>query len=96
MSAYMIIQATVTKPEQFAEYVERTPAVVAQYGGRYLALGRDIDRLEGDWEHQSLVISEWPSMDAAREFWNSSEYAELKNVREGAVEVSVLLVNGLS
>ena len=95
MPAYMIVQATVTKPEQFAEYAERTPGVVEQYGGRYLALGRDIDKLEGDWDYQSLVISEWPSMDAARAFWRSSEYAELRKVREGTVDVSVLLVEGL-
>jgi len=95
MPAYMIVQATVNKPEQFAEYAERTPEVVGQYGGRYLVMSRDVDKLEGDWDYQSVVISEWPSMDAAREFWNSSEYAELKKVREGTVEVSVLLVNSL-
>ncbi len=26
MSAYMVVQATVTKPEQFAEYAQRIPA----------------------------------------------------------------------
>ncbi|MCY4211763.1 MAG: DUF1330 domain-containing protein [Gammaproteobacteria bacterium] len=94
MPAYMIVQATVTKPEQFAEYAQRMPALVAKYGGKYLALGGAVEKLEGDWDHQALVISEWPSMDAARTLWHSDDYAELKKVREGAVDVSVLLVEG--
>jgi len=94
MPAYMIVQATVTKPEQFAEYAQRMPALVAKYGGKYLALGGAVEKLEGDWDHQALVISEWPSMDAVRTLWHSDDYAELKKVREGAVDVSVLLVEG--
>jgi len=90
----MIVQATVTKPEQFAEYAQRMPALVAKYGGKYLALGGAVEKLEGDWDHQALVISEWPSMDAVRTLWHSDDYAELKKVREGAVDVSVLLVEG--
>ena len=31
-------------------------------------------------------------MDAARDFWNSPEYAEVKKFREGAAEVDVYLV----
>ncbi len=95
MPAYMIVQATVTNPEQFTEYAERTPALVEKYGGRYLALGSDVEKLEGDWDYQSVVISEWPSMDAARAFWHSAEYEELKKVREGALDATVLLANGL-
>ena len=95
MSAYMIVQATVTNPEKFAEYAERTPAVVEKFGGRYLVLGRDVDTLEGDWEHQSVVISEWPSMEAARRFWQSPEYEELKQTRKSALDAVVLLVNGV-
>ena len=43
----------------------------------------------GSWNHG--VVSEWPSMDAARAFWNSDAYIELKKLREGAADVSVYL-----
>lgn len=95
MPAYIIVQATVTNPEGFAEYAKRTPAVVAKHGGRYLAKGRDVEALEGAWDHQSVVISEWPSMDAARAFWRSDDYEALKQTRAGALEATVLLVNGV-
>lgn len=95
MPAYMVVQATVTKPEQFAEYAERMPALVEKFGGTYRVLGGEVETLEGDWGHQVLVISEWPSMDQARKMWHSDEYAELKKVREGALDVTVLLADGL-
>ena len=39
MPAYMVVQATVTKPEQFTEYAERMPALVEKFGGKYRVLG---------------------------------------------------------
>ena len=95
MPAYMIVQATVTKPEQFAEYAQRMPALVEKFGGRYQVLGGEVETLEGDWSYQALVISEWPSMQQARKMWHSAEYAELKKVRAGALDVTVLLADGL-
>lgn len=95
MPAYMVIQATVTNPGQFAEYAQRVPAMVEKYGGSYRALGGEVETLEGEWDHQALVISEWPSMEAARTFWHSDEYAELKKAREGALDTTVLLTDGL-
>ena len=91
----MVVQATVTKPEQFSEYAQRMPALVEKHGGRYRALGGEVETLEGDWGYKVLVISEWASMDQARAFWHSDEYAELKKVRQGALDVTVLLVDGL-
>ena len=95
MPAYMVVQATVTNPEQFAEYAERMPALVEKYGGKYRALGGEVETLEGDWGYQALVISEWSSMDQARTMWHSDDYAQLKKVRKGAVNVTVLLADGL-
>ena len=91
MGAFMIIQADITDPEQFKEYAMRTPAVVAAHGGRYRVMRGDMEQLEGPDDARKVVVSEWPSMDAARAFWNSDEYAELKKLREGAADVSVYL-----
>ena len=95
MPAYMVVQATVTKPEQFAEYAQRMPALVEKHGGRYRVRGGEVEILEGEWGYQALIISEWSSMDAVRTFWHSDEYAELKKTREGALDVTVLLADGL-
>ena len=95
MPAYMVVQATVTNPDQFAGYLERIPAMVEKYGGRYRTEGGEVETLEGEWGYQALIIVEYPSMDQARTMWHSDEYKELKKLREGAVDVTVLLADGL-
>lgn len=91
MGALMVIQANITNLEQFIEYSKRAPALIAKYGGRYRCMRGEVEQLEGESDARKLVISEWPSMDAAREFWHSDEYAELKAVREGAADIQVYL-----
>ena len=92
MGAFMIIKANITDPEQFLEYAKLAPALIARYGGRYRCMRGEVEQLEGNPDNRKIVVSEWPSMDAAREFWNSDDYEELKKVREGAAEIDVHLV----
>ena len=92
MGAFMIIQAEITDPGRFMEYARRAPALIEKYGGRYRVMRGECEQLEGPPDQRKIVISEWRSMDAAREFWNSPEYEELKRMREGAADVDVYLV----
>ncbi len=92
MAAFMIIQANITDPERFLEYAKRAPALIEKYGGRYRVMRGLSEQLEGPKDDRKIVVSEWPSMDAARQFWNSPEYEELKQMREGAADVDVHLV----
>jgi len=92
MGALMIIQANITNPEQFMEYAKRAPALIAEYGGRYRSMRGEVEQLEGKPDNRKIVVSEWPSMERAREFWHSDAYNELKAVREGAAEIDVYIV----
>ena len=92
MGAFMIIQADITDPEQFMEYAKRAPALIEKFGGRYRCMRGQVEQLEGKPDNRKIVVSEWPSMEAAQSFWNSDEYTELKKVREGAADIDVNLV----
>ncbi len=92
IGALMVVQATITDPEKFVEYAKRTPALVAEYGGRYIAMRTTSEVLEGDPDNRKQVVSAWPSMAAAKAFWDSEAYAELKTYRAGAAEVQVTLI----
>jgi uncharacterized protein (DUF1330 family) len=48
MSAYVIVDITVTDPAGYEEYKKLAPAAVAAYGGKYLARGGRVETLEGD------------------------------------------------
>ena len=92
MGAFMFIQADISDPEQFMEYAKQAPALIAKFGGRYRSMRGEVEQLEGNPDNRKIVVSEWPSMDAARTFWNSDEYEALKKVRDGAADIDVYLV----
>ena len=66
MPAYVINDMVVTDPELFERYKQLSPPTVAQYGGRFLARGGQIENLEGDWSPRRVVIIEFPSLERAR------------------------------
>ena len=95
MAAYLIVQVTVTDPDRFADYRAAVPAVIANYGGRYIIRGGDVEAFEGSHDGRRLVIVEFPSMDRARAFWQSPEYREVRRLREGAAIMDVVAVEGV-
>jgi uncharacterized protein (DUF1330 family) len=96
MPAYMIVEARIADLDRFRPYAEANPALVARFGGRYLAIRTATEALEGDWNGAKVVVSVWPDMDAARRYWHSPEYAALKRMREGTGTFRVILVDGLA
>ena len=95
MSAYTIVRGKVTDMQRFVAYIKAVPAVVEQYGGRYLVQGGELEILEGPSDESKIVIHLWPDAEAARAFWSSPEYLEVKRLREGAGEFQVALIEGV-
>ncbi len=96
MPAYVISDVSINDPEAMERY--RTPAAasIAQYGGRYLARGGPIERLEGEWTPQTIIIVEFPSIEQARTWYRSPEYADALAFRNQALKRDLILVDGVS
>ena len=95
MTAYIVVEVTVTDPEGFAPYRDMVPATVAAYGGKYLARGGALTPLEGGWDPQRITVLEFPSVERARAWWDSAEYAEAKAIRQRTTETKMLIVEGV-
>lgn len=95
MTVYMLVQAHITDRERFGEYAKTNAPLVAKFGGRYRVLGGAPELLEGDDLEQRWAISEWPDREAAHRFWNSPEYAQVRQLREGTGTFVVTLVDTL-
>ena len=95
MTAWLVVTAHVHDCDVFlAGYAPAAAALVKEMGGRYVVRARGAETLEGpSADGASTVVSEWPDREAARAFWNSPEYHEVKKLREGIAEVTVLLVS---
>jgi len=95
MSAYVILQIEVTNPEKNAKYREIAAPIVEKYGGKYLARGGRMEVVEGQ-SLPRIVVVEFPSMDAFRQFYDAPEYQAAKALRQSATRGTMLVVEGLS
>ena len=95
MPAYVIADVEVTAPELFAEYRELVVPTVNAYGGRYIARGGATEVLEGDRVPNRTVIIEFPSMEQAKAWHDSEEYAHPKDMRIRATNSHVIVVEGI-
>ncbi|MCH8820489.1 MAG: DUF1330 domain-containing protein [Acidobacteria bacterium] len=96
MSAYCIFDITqVVDEEKLGEYRQRVGATVEQYGGRYVVRGGEFEVVEGDWHPVRLVVLEFPSLEKARQWYNSEDYRELKELRLAATHSNAVIVEGL-
>ena len=93
MAAYVIGEVEITKPDVIKRYGSMVAAAVDKYGGRYLARGSVPQVLEGGPAHRMLVI-EFETMEQARRWYESPEYAEAKAVRQGASNLRLVLIEG--
>lgn len=95
MTAYIVIHVEVTDSDQYRAYTQLTPAIVAQYGGKFIVRNGPKVTLEGPEETHRLVILEFPSMQQAQAFYHSPEYAEAKAVRAHAASARFVAIEGV-
>jgi len=95
IGAYMIVSGKNYDTKDLGPYVASLPPIYRQFGGRYVALSSKYDVMEGSSDAQAIIISAWPSVDAAKKFWRSPEYAKSKDLREGIGEFDVVVLPAL-
>jgi len=96
MPAYLLVEAKVSNPVAYERYKKMAQEAIAQYGGRYLVRGGQVEILEGNWgEPERLVIVEFDSVEQVKKFYNSPEYVAAREARKGAADFNVLVVEGL-
>jgi uncharacterized protein (DUF1330 family) len=94
MPAYVIVDLEVIDPEKYERYTTMAPATVQKYGGRYLAHGGRVEKLEGDWIPKGLVILEFPSMEQAKAWSGSIDYAPAKALHHESARSRMIVVEG--
>jgi len=95
MAAYMLVDNRVLDQEDFNEYIEKIPQVVAAHGGRFLVRGGAIRVVEGDYTPERIVVIEFDSLEPANAFASSPEYLELSVIRNRSTKTSTIIVDGV-
>ncbi|MCB2106508.1 MAG: DUF1330 domain-containing protein [Rhodobacteraceae bacterium] len=76
MAVYQIAIVKLTnRTPEFMEYVKLSAELLKKFDSEYIIRGPAESVLEGDvFKGASVVVSKWPSLEKAKEFWNSEEY----------------------
>ena len=91
---WVTIYRSISDPAKLAKYAELAPKATSQFGCKYLARGTAANAYEAGLK-QRIVISEFPSVEAANAAYNSPGYQEaLKALGDGA-ERDLRIVGGL-
>ncbi len=95
MAAYVIVDIDVQDRERYQDYVRLSPVSLARYGGKFVVRGGRHETLEGDWRPRRLVVLEFESVERAKEWWASAEYAEAKRLRQATSTANMIVVEGV-
>lgn len=90
--AYLIGNYEVTDGASIATYSQKAAPIVAAFGGRMIALDRGLAVLEGS-AASVLVILQFPNMEQATAFYNSSDYTAIKHLRTDATDGGYLALS---
>ena len=90
---YAYVNMNITQPESLAKYREHAAAALSKYGGAVLVAGKENQVIEGNANVPDMAaILTFPDKDAALSWINDSELAEVHQMRQGAGDVSIVLI----
>ena len=95
MPAYVIVDVNIHDAALYEEYKHLTPDTIADYNGKFVVRGPQIENLEGAWPDNRLVILEFPSVARAKQWWNSPGYAAAKAIRHRTATTNMIVVEGV-
>jgi len=95
MPAYVIVDIEVHDPVRYEEYKRLAAATVAAHGGRYVVRGGPAEVLEGGRTPHRVVVLEFASLEQARAWWGSDDYAPAKALRQACAGTEMILVAGM-
>ena len=95
MAAYIIVYVEIHDPVAYRKYVETVTPTITAYGGRFLVRGGRAEILEGDRLPSRVVVLEFDSVQRAKAWWGSGEYAVPKRLRQSASTAQMIVVEGV-
>jgi uncharacterized protein (DUF1330 family) len=92
--AYVIYQGEVLDPARYDEYKIQAAESIFAAGGRYVVRGGDIEVLEGEAPAGRTVVLEFPTRQAAIDWYRGERYTQVRKIREGAAIARMYVIDG--
>ncbi len=92
MTVYVLSMMSIDDPETYRKYTDRTPPIVASYGGKFLARGGKVTTIEGEPYQDRLVVLEFPSEQAVNDWLADPAYQEAVVFRHASSQARILMI----
>ena len=96
MPAYFVAEIEIINPVGYEAYRSAVPATIAQYDGRYLTRGSNVELIEGGLEPKRVVILEFADTAAIKRWYDSPEYQKILPIRLANSTGRAFIVDGVS
>ncbi len=96
MSIYVIAQISITDRDAYDKYQARFLDVFKKFKGKLLAADEKPQTVEGIWEHDKVILMEFPDEQSFRDWAFSPEYLEISKDRKLGSNGTVLLVKSFN
>ena len=95
MSAYVVAQIRIDDPEEYQKYLDGFLPSFELHGGELLATSQnETTVVEGEWMYPCTVILRFPTLAAARNWYNDPDYTALIVHRHRAARTNLVMVEG--
>ena len=78
----------------YSDYIEGAAPAFREFGGKFMVRGGSFEIAEGRDLGARHVVIEFPSLEAARNCYNSEAYTHAKKHRQAVSEGTIILVEG--
>ncbi|KFH44796.1 hypothetical protein ACRE_044240 [Hapsidospora chrysogenum ATCC 11550] len=79
---------------KLVQYWEGVESTHEGYGAEFLVGFTPFEKCEGDQHISGIVVVKFPSLDKAKEWYNSPAYAKIRELRFQGAKVTLVLAQG--
>ena len=95
MAAYIVAQMHVHDVAKYLDYASKVGATIGNHGGKILA-ANEADVREGEPPFTRTIIGEFPTLQAAHDWYDSEEYQAIVSLRLESTTGSLFFVEGIA
>lgn len=95
MVAYLVVDLDIHDPQSIEAYRSKALPLVADAGGRLIALDSEPLQLE-NWSATNMLIIEFPDKEAIQKLFALPEYAPLAAQRQAAADSRIVALDGVN
>lgn len=94
MSYFFIANIRVDSEQEYQKYLDRADDVFSKHKGKYLAVDKEPEVLEGKWKYSRAVLIRFESREDFNAWYHSDEYQEILQYRLSASKCDSILIQG--